>query len=95
MEYEVEREDNQYHIRAKGQVERGTTLTDIWLKERGFWPLSRLNIDAAINATYAMVGGISIDRYAETHVPKDIELVPSSRSYRPRIPERMLFRADA
>lgn len=61
MNYDVEREYGQYHVREKGQATRGTTLTDSWLKQMGFWPLSRTNIDAAINATFASMGGMVLD----------------------------------
>lgn len=93
MEYEVEREHGQYHVRERGQLTRGTTLTDGWLKQMGFWPLSRLNIDAAINATMASAGGMILDRDAARRIPKDLNFTPGLKSYpRPRIPERMLFK---
>ena len=85
MEYEVEREDGQYHVREKGQMSRGTTLTDSWLKLMGFWPFSRSNIDAAINATMASFGGMVLDVPASRRMPKDIAFTPSSTSYRPRV----------
>jgi len=96
MEYEVEREYGQYHVREKGQLTRGTTLTDAWLQQMGFWPLSRLNIDAAINATMASVGGAILDKTR----PKDYAFRAGFKSYptrgpkqRMRIPERMLIRS--
>lgn len=96
MQYDVEREHGQYHVREKGQVSRGTTLTDGWLKQMGFWPLARSNIDSAIQATMASAGGMVLDRPASRRMPKDINFTASSRSYpRARIPERMLFRGNA
>jgi len=94
MQYEVEREHGQYHVREKGQRTRGTTLTDVWLKGMGFWPLSRLNIDAAINATMAASTGTILDPQAARRVPREENFRPGFKSYpRPRVPERMLFRA--
>lgn len=93
MEYEVEREHGQYHVREKGQLTRGTTLTDGWLRQVGFWPLTRLNIDAAINATMAAGSGIILDPAAARRMPRDINRRPGFKSYRPRIPERMMFKA--
>ncbi len=97
MEYEVSREQGQWHIREKGQVGRGTTVTDGWLDQMGFGTLSRLNIDAVVKATMAAAGGMALDRDASRRMPKDIAFTPSSRSYRPkaRIPERMMFRGSA
>lgn len=94
MEFDVEREHGQYHVREKGQMSRGTTLTDSWLKQMGFWPLGRSNIDHAINATMALVGGAVLDEPASRRMPKDMAFTPSSRSYpRTSIPERMKFHA--
>lgn len=95
MEYEVEREYGQYHVRAAGQTTRGTTLTDGWLKQMGFWPLSRLNIQAAIDATYAMAGGTVLDPYAATHMPKDIERRPGFKSYPQHVTKGYLPRNNA
>ena len=95
MEYEVEREHAQWHIREKGQLTRGTTVTDIWLEQMGFGRLSRLNIDAVIQATMAAASGVVLDSYAASRLPKDIPFKASSRSYpKARIPERMLFRSN-
>ena len=100
MEYEVEREHGQYHVRERGQTTRGTTLTDGWLKQMGFWPLSRLNIDHAIKATIAAHGGQILDPHAARRMPRDIAFTPGFKSYptrgnrpRPRIPERVMFKA--
>ncbi len=98
MEYEVEREHGQYQVRERGQTTRGTTLTDAWLKQMGFWPLSRLNIDAAINATMAMAGGAVLDPQAARRMPREMDVRDSFTSYptrgsRPHIPERMMFKA--
>lgn len=81
MEFDVEREEGQYHVREKGQVSRGTTLTDVWLQQMGFWPLSRLNIEHAVMAAaYAMSGGV-LDTHAARRVPKDMDFTPSFNSY--------------
>ena len=96
MEYEVEREYGQWHVRERGQVDRGTTVTDAWLEQMGFGTLTRSNIDDVIHATMAAAGGLVLDPYAASRRPKDMNIIPSSRSYpRPRIPERMLFRAQS
>src|SRR5512146_2050183 len=99
MEYEVEREHNQYHVREKGQVSRGTTLTDGWLRQMGFWPLSRLNIDAAIEAATASVMGYVLDPHAARRLPKEIVSKDMFTSYpargrqgRPHIPDRIMFK---
>ena len=106
MEYEVEREEElkRWHVREKGQTTRGTTVTDAWLDQMGFGRLTRLNIDAVVNATMASAGGIVLDTHAARHMPKDIAFRPSFRSYpsegrgtkprnRPHVPDRMLFRS--
>lgn len=94
MEYDVEREHDQWHIREKGQQSRGTTVTDGWLEQMGFGSLTRINIDAVIQATMASAGGMVLDTYAASRMPKDIAFTPSSRSYpKARIPERMMFHA--
>ena len=96
MEYEVEREHAQWHVREKGQTTRGTTVTDAWLAQMGFGTLTRLNIDSVVKATMAAAGGQALDPYAARRMPKDMNFTPSSRSYpKPRIPERMLFRAKS
>ena len=76
MEYEVERERGQWHVREKGQMTRGTTVTDSWLEQMGFGRLSRLNIDAVIQATMAAAGGMVLDPYAARRLPRDISLTP-------------------
>ena len=87
MGYDVEREggawpNGQYHVREKGQVSRGTTLTDGWLKSMGIGPLSRLNIDAAINATMASTGGMVLDRNAQQGIRRELGFVGRTASYR-------------
>ena len=82
MEYDVEREYGQWHIREKGQLTRGTTVTDVWMERMGFSQLSRTNIDAVIQATMAAGAEQVLDPYAASHMPKDIAFKPSSRSYR-------------
>lgn len=94
MEYDVEREHGQWHVREKGQVSRGTTVTDGWLEQMGFGTLTRSNIDSVIQATMASAAGTALVEPASRRMPKDIAFTPSSRSYpRPRIPERMMFRS--
>ncbi len=94
MEYDVEREQGQWHIREKGQVSRGTTVTDAWLEQMGFGKLTRSNIDSVIQATMAAAAGEVLDKPASRRLPKDIAFTPASTSYpRPRIPERMMFRS--
>lgn len=104
MEYDVEREHGQWHIREKGQTTRGTTVTDTWLEQAGFGSLSRQNIDAVVQAATASAFGAVLDPYAARHMPKDIAFTPGFKSYpsqgrgrlprnRPRIPERMMFKA--
>ena len=92
MQYEVEREggawpNGRYHVREKGQVSRGTTLTDGWLKSMGFGPLSRLNIDAAIQATMASTGGVVLDRQAQQGIRRELGFVGRTASYR-QVPVR-------
>lgn len=93
MEYEVEREQGQWHIREHGQRSRGTTVTDGWLKDMGFGQLSRTNIDEVIRATMAAGNGQVLDPHAARRMPRDLAFTVRSVSHpRPRIPERMLFR---
>ncbi len=82
MEYDVEREYGQWHIREKGQTTRGTTVMDSWLQQMGFGKPTRLNIDAIVQATMAAAGGMVLDTYAASRMPKDIAFTPSSTSYR-------------
>lgn len=102
MEYEVEREYGQWHVREKGQLTRGTTVTDVWLEQMGFGTLTRLNIDAVIKATMASAGGMILDKDASRRMPKEIDFKAGFKSYptrgprqRMQVPERMLFRAGA
>ena len=81
MEYDVEREQGQWHIREKGQVGRGTTVTDSWLDTMGFGRLTHLNIEAVVQATMASAGGAVLDSYAASRMPADIDFKTSSRSY--------------
>lgn len=68
MNYEVEREHGQWHIREEGQVSRGTTVTDSWLERMEFGRPTRTNIDAIVAATQASVGGVTLDPYAARHI---------------------------
>lgn len=72
MEYNVEREQGQYHIRERGQVSRGTTVTDGWMEQMGFGRLTRLNIDAVIQAVTMSAFGTVLDPYAASRMPRDI-----------------------
>lgn len=93
MEYEVEREQGQWHIREKGQLTRGTTVTDSWLEQMGFGRLTRLNIDAVVQAAAASAVGQVLDPYAAARRPKDIPFKAGFKSYRPKymdIPPRIL-----
>jgi hypothetical protein len=93
MEYEVEREYGQWHIREKGQLTRGTTVTDTWLEQMGFGRLTRLNIDQVVTAAAASAAGYVLDPYAASRRPRDIPFKAGFKSYRPRymdIPERIL-----
>lgn len=81
MEYDVEREQGQWHIREKGQLNRGTTVTDGWLEQMGFGALSRLNIDAVVNATMAAGAGQVLDTYASRRLPKELNFVAGFKSY--------------
>jgi hypothetical protein len=81
MDYEVEREPAQWHIREKGQASRGITVTDGWLQSMGFGRPSRLNIQAIVNAVYASQGGVTLDEYAANRIPKDIDITPGFKSY--------------
>ncbi len=72
MEYDVERERGQWHIREKGQASRGTTVTDAWLEQMGFGTLSRSNIDEVIRATMASLGGVTLDEYAASRMPREL-----------------------
>ena len=82
MEYQVEREPGQWHIREKGQLSRGTTVTDAWLDTMGFGRPSRLNIQAIVDAVYASQGGVTLDTYAAGRLPKDLAFIPGFKSYR-------------
>ena len=67
MNFDVEREYGQWHLREEGQMSRGTTVTDSWLKRMGFGRPTRANIDAIVAATQASAGGMVLDaasRYA-------------------------------
>lgn len=64
MNYDVEREYGQWHIRDEGQTTRGTTVTDSWLKQMKFGPLTRINIDDVLNAIHASAGGVTLDESA-------------------------------
>ena len=102
MEYEAirEEEDKRWHVIEKGQTTRGTTLTDEWLKQMGFWPLSRTNIDDAIRATMAGAGGMILDPYAARHPlrQKDLNgaITEGFKSYRKRsgvrLPESLVIK---
>lgn len=81
MDYEVEREPGQWHIREKGQLTRGTTVTDAWLQSMGFGRPSRQNIQHIVNAVYASQGGVTLDEYAARRMPRDIEFVAGFKSY--------------
>ena len=81
MEYDVEREQGQYHIRERGQVSRGTTVTDGWLEQMGFGRLSRLNIEAVVQAVTMSAFGAVLDRHAASRMPADIDFKTSSVSY--------------
>lgn len=81
MDYDVERELGQWHIREKGQATRGTTVTDAWLDQMGFGRLTRLNIDAVVQATMAAGAGQVIHPYSASHMPKDIAFTPGFTSY--------------
>ncbi len=81
MDYEVDREPGQWHIREKGQITRGLTVTDGWLQSMGFGAPSRLNIQAIVNAVYASQGGVTLDEYAANRMPKDIEFTAGFKSY--------------
>ena len=81
MEYEVEREQDQWHIREKGQLSRGTTVTDVWLRQMGFGTLTRTNIDEVIRAATASAFGEVLDPYAASHMPPDIAFTPGFKSY--------------
>ncbi len=70
MEYDVEREQGQWHIREKGQVSRGTTVTDGWLDQMGFGRLSRLNIDAVVQAVTMSAFGTVLDTHAARQVAR-------------------------
>lgn len=105
MEYEVTREEGQWHIQERGQLTRGTTVTDGWLHQMGFGTLTRLNIDAVVSATMAGAAGVTLDPHAARRMPKDIAFKAGFKSYpsagrgtrprnRPRIPERMMFRSS-
>lgn len=97
MEYEVEREPGQFHIREKGQLTRGTTVTDVWLEQMGFGRLTRLNIDAVVQAAAASAFGVILDPDAARRLPKDIPFTAGFKSFPhsptrgrlPRNPERM------
>jgi hypothetical protein len=79
---EVEREYEQYHIREAGQLTRGMTVTDEWLKKYGYWPLSKHNIEAVTDACLALASGAVLDSYAASRVPEDLGFKESSTSYR-------------
>jgi len=82
MDYDVEREQGQWHIQEKGQVTRGTTVTDAWMEQMGFGQLSRTNIEAVVNATMAGGRGVVLDPSASRRLPRDIDFTPKSASYR-------------
>lgn len=81
MDYEVDREQGQWHIRERGQMSRGTTVTDTWLEQMGFGTLTRLNIDAVVRATMASAGGVILDNHASRRMPKDVAITPGFKSY--------------
>ncbi len=81
MEYEVEREHSQWHIREKGQMSRGTTVTDSWLEQMGFGRLTRLNIDEVVRATMAGAAGGVLDSSAARTLPREIAFTPGFSSY--------------
>ena len=81
MEYEVTREQGQWHIQEKGQATRGTTVTDVWLQQMGFGRLTRLNIDAVVQAAAASAVGQILDPYAASRMPKDIPFKAGFKSY--------------
>lgn len=87
MEYDVEREHGQWHIREKGQVSRGTTVTDDWLEQMGFGRLTRLNIDDVVRATMVGAAGGVLDSPAARSMPRDIAFTPGLQSF-PSRPKR-------
>lgn len=70
---EVEREYGQYHIRERGQLSRGMTVTDEWLKKNGFWPLSHSNVGQVTQACLALASGAILDTYASKRIPEELE----------------------
>lgn len=73
MNYVVEREYRQWHIREEGQLQRGTTVTDAWLERMEFGRPTRTNIDAIVAATQASVGGVVLDGPASRRLPYEME----------------------
>ena len=72
MNYDVEREHGQWHIREEGQASRGTTVTDAWLKQMEFGKPTRTNIDAIVAASQASAGGVILDVPASRRVPYEL-----------------------
>ena len=96
MDYEVTREQGQWHLQERGQTTRGTTVTDAWLEQMGFGRLAKHNIDAVVRAAAAAYRGEVLDPAVARRMPKDISFTAGFKSYpRARIPERMLFRSMA
>lgn len=75
--YEVTRVQGGYRIMEAGQEPPGLYVGDDWLRDAGFGPLSRSNIDDVLRATiYNMDGG----RLAKFN-PKDLGHLPRPRSF--------------
>lgn len=66
-------------------------VTDSWLRAMGFFPLTRLNAEDVIKATFASAGGHVLNPM--TRLPKDIDFKAGFRSYpsngRGRLPRNL------
>lgn len=76
--YDVTRVQGGYRIMEVGQEPPGMFVGDDWLRNAGFGPLSRSNIDDVIRATlYNMAGG-QVAKFD----PKDLGHLPRPRQFR-------------
>jgi len=75
--YDVTRVQGGYRIMEAGQQPPGMFVGDDWLRDAGFGPLSRSNIEAVINATLYNAQKNPITRFN----PKDLGHLPRPRSF--------------
>ena len=75
--YDVTRVQGGYRIMEAGQQPPGMFVGDDWLRDAGFGPLSRSNIQDVINATLYNAGGGQLSRFSR----KDMGHLPFPKQF--------------